>query len=168
MFLAAILAPPIFAKRLKLMTPYEKNSDKPLYNSVALAILLCAFIVSTPRKFEGSLSYPERAVAYMKANEIQGRMFHDWAWGGYLIWHTPELKVFIDGRGEPYGPTGVFKDYAAAISVRNPQSVLDKYKVEYVLIPADSSLSNFLKNSPAWTVIYSDETSALFHLSPRY
>jgi hypothetical protein len=95
-------------------------------------------------------------------------VFHDWAWGGYLIWHTPELKVFIDGRGEPYGPTGVFKDYAAAISVRNPQSVLDKYKVEYVLIPADSSLSNFLNNSPAWTVIYSDETSVLFHLSPRY
>ena len=43
---------PIFAKRLKLMTPYDKKSDKRLYNAVALAILLCVFIVSVPRHWE--------------------------------------------------------------------------------------------------------------------
>ena len=80
---------------------------------------------------------------------------------------TPELKVFIDGRGDPYGPTGVFKDYWSAISIQNPQAVLDKYKVDYVLMPADSPLSNFLNFSPAWSVLYSDETSVLFHRSLR-
>ena len=167
MFLTAILVPPILAKRLKLMTPYDKNADKSLYNAIALVILLCAFTVSTPRRFQSPVNYPERAVAYMKTNGIQGRLFHDWAWGGYLIWHTPEVKVFIDGRGEPYGPTGVFKDYWSAISIQNPQTVLDKYKVDYVLMPPDSSLSSFLKFSPAWSVLYSDETSVLFHRSLR-
>ena len=30
MFLAAILAPPVFAKRVKLMTPYDRSSDKAI------------------------------------------------------------------------------------------------------------------------------------------
>jgi len=167
-FLAGILAPPIFAKRLKLMGPYDRSSDRRLRNAVALAILFCLFIVSVPRpsSFQNPVKYPEGAVAYMKNNGIQGRVFHEWVWGGYLIWHTPELKVFIDGRGEPYGSTGVFKDYLSAVSNQNPQAVLDKYQVEYVLMPSDSPLAKFLESSPRWTVRYSDETSVLFHRSP--
>lgn len=83
MFLAGILLAPIFATRLELMTPYDKNSDKRLYNVVALAILLCAFIIGVPRSgFKDPIHYPAGAVAYMKANGIQGRVFHDYAWGG--------------------------------------------------------------------------------------
>ena len=104
MFLAAILVSPIFAKRLKVMTPYDRNSDRRLHNAVALAILLCLFVISTPRqwRFNSQTDYPERALAYMKANAIQGRLFHDYIWGGYLIWHAPDLKVFINGRWDPY------------------------------------------------------------------
>jgi hypothetical protein len=165
-FLAGILAPPVFAKRLKLMSPYDRSSDRRLPNAAALAFLLCLFIVSLPHpsRLPYPVKYPERAVAYMKTNRIQGRVFHEWVWGGYLIWHAPELKVFIDGRGEPYG--SVFKDYLSAISNQNPQAVLDKYQVEYVLMPTDSPLAKFLESSPKWTVRYSDETSVLFHRSP--
>jgi hypothetical protein len=168
MFLAAILAGPIFARRLKLMTPYDKNSDKRLHNAIALGILLCLFIVSVPRhaRFQNPVTYPDGAVAYMKANGIQGRVFHDWVWGGYLIWHAPELKVFIDGRGDPYGATGVFADYLSAISNENSQAVLDKYHVEYVLMPSESALAKNLKSSALWTVQYSDKTSVLLHRSP--
>ena len=167
MFLAAILAPPVFAKRVKLMTPYDRSSDKWPYNAVALAILFCLFIFSMPRQsgFQDTVQYPSGAVAYMKANGIQGRVFHDYVWGGYLIWHTPESKVFIDGRWDPYAPTGVFKNYCSAASNENPQAVLDKYRVEYVLMPPDSPLSKFLKSSPAWAALYSDQTSVLFHRS---
>jgi hypothetical protein len=167
-FLAGILVPPMLAKRIKLMGLYDKNADRRLANAVALAILLCLFIVSAPNtsKFQNPVKYPEGAVAYMKTNGIQGRVFHEWVWGGYLIWHTPELKVFIDGRGDPYGPTGVFKDYLSAVSNQAPQAVLDKYQVEYVLMPTDSPLAKFLESNPRWIVRYSDETSVLFRRSP--
>ncbi len=166
-FLAGILLAPIFARRVKLMLPYSKKSDKPLYNCVALAILLTLFIASVPShsNFQNVVKYPEGAVSYMKANGLRGRGFHDWVWGGYLIWNAPELKVFIDGRGDPYGPTGVFKDYWAAVSNDHPQTVLDKYGIDYVLLPAGSPLANSLKESPAWTLQYSDETSVLLHRS---
>jgi hypothetical protein len=167
-FLAGILAPPIFARRLKLMGSYNRNADRRLPNVIALAIVLCLFIVSVPRSsgFRNPVKYPEGAITYMRSNGIHGRVFHEWVWGGYLIWHTPELKVFIDGRGDPYGSNGVFKDYLAAVSNDNPQAVLDKYQVEYVLMPADSPLARSLVSSPLWTVRYSDETSVLFHRTP--
>jgi hypothetical protein len=184
MFLAGILAPPIFAKRLKLLTfdrdsdrrlqdavapiAHRRSSDRRLRNLVVLALLCYVFIASAPRhwKFQSPINYPEGAVAYMKANRIQGRLFHDWDWGGYLIWHMPELKVFIDGRGDPYASTGVFKDYWSVVSNEDPQPVLDKYRVEYVLIPATSRLAKVLQSSPTWTQLYSDETSVLLHRSP--
>ena len=178
MFLAGILAPPIFAKRLNFSNVGKrrqtdevaaqvaaKGSNRWLANAVVLVILGYVFIATAPRnwKFQSPIDYPEGAVAYMKQNGIQGRLFHDWDWGGYLIWHAPERKVFIDGRGEPYGATGVFNDYWNAISNRNPQSVLDKYQVEYVLMPPESRLSRVLQESPKWTAIYRDKSSLLFH-----
>jgi hypothetical protein len=167
-FLAGILLPPVFAKRLKLMSPYDSSSDQWRPNAACLAVLLSLFIVSVPHpsRIKNPVKYPAGAVAYMKTNRIQGRMFHEWVWGGYLIWHMPESKVFIDGRGEPYGPTGVFKDYMSAVSIQNPQAVLDKYQVEYVLMPAESPLAKFLESSPRWIVRYRDDTSVLFHRSP--
>ena len=193
MFLAGILAPPIFAKRLNFSAlgmrrqphetaaPSTPTSDVPgtparvapkhgsnrwLANAVVLLIFGYVFFASAPRdrKFQSPLiDYPEGAVAYMKQNGIRGRLFHDWDWGGYLIWHAPEMKVFIDGRGEPYGANGVFGDYWNTISNRDPQAVLDKYRVEYVLMPPQSALARALRESPNWTAIYSDKASILFH-----
>jgi hypothetical protein len=168
LFLAGILLPPIFAKRVKLMTAYERETDRPLPNAVALAVVLALFLVSAPRhwKFREPVAYPEGAVAYMQAHGIQGRLFHDYVWGGYLIWHAPELKVFVDGRWDPYA-NGVFNDYMAAISGVGSEAVLDQYKVQYVLMPADSRLVRMLKQSPAWAVRYSDQTSVLLERSPK-
>jgi hypothetical protein len=167
-FLAGILLPPVFAKRLKLMLPYDPAADRRVHNVVALAILLGLFVGTMPPHsgFPTPVQYPDAAVAYMKANGIQGRLFHDWVWGGYLIWYMPELKVFIDGRESCYEANGAFKDYLATVSGESSQAVLDKYQVEYVLMPADSLLVRILKNSPTWAVRYSDKTSVLLQRSP--
>lgn len=185
LFLAAILAPPIFARRIKLAAvdrdsdrrlesavaqlPQGRSPDKRLRNAVVLVILCYVFIASAPRhwKLKSPIDYPDGAVAYMKANGIQGRLFHDYDWGGYLIWNMPELKVFIDGRGDPYLPNGVFSDYwSAMIANQNPETILDKYRVQYVLMPPDSRFVRNLKNDPAWSVRYSDKASVLLQRSP--
>ena len=167
LFLAGILLPPVFAKRLKLMSPYDRNSDKRLSNAIALAVLLCLFVVYLPRHaaFQAPVQYPQGAVDFMNTNGIQGRVFHDYVWGGYLIWHMPASRVFVDGRYDPYAH-GVFKDYMAAISGENAQAVLDKYQVEYVLMPPDSLLVQILKETTKWAVRYSDNTSVLLQRSP--
>jgi signal transduction histidine kinase len=167
LFLAGILLAPIFAKRLKLMTPYESSSDRRLNNAIALLLLFCLFVASVPRRstYENPVKYPDGAIAYMRANGIQGRIFNDWVWGGYLIWYMPQVKVFVDGREHPYVPTGVVNDYLAATSSQSPQPVLDKYRIEYVLMPVDSPMAKSLMVSPGWLLSYSDETSVLLHRS---
>jgi hypothetical protein len=179
LFLAGILAPPIFARRLRLpgagkeekersdtaitRSRQERRPQKLVASSVILAAMCYLFVASAPRhgKFQNLIKYPDGAVAYMKQHGIRGRLFHDWDWGGYLIWHVPEGKVFIDGRGDPYGATGVFADYWSAIHNKNSEAVLDRYRIEYVLMPPDSELSEVLQKSSQWTPIYRDDASVL-------
>ena len=117
------------------------------------------FIVSVPRSanFTIQFKYPSRRSCLSEGHEIHGRVFHNWVWGGYLIWHIPEFKVFIDGRGRSLRSNGVFKDYVRPIPSRIRKRCSTSIKVEYVLMPADSLLSRFLKISPTWTLLYSDE-----------
>jgi hypothetical protein len=165
-YLAGILLAPVFARRLKLMTEYEPATDRRLPNVVALAVIFCMFVLSIPRQFENPVKYPEGALAYIKSNGLQGRVFHDWVWGGYLIWNAPQLRVFVDGRGDPYAASGVVADYLAAAYNQNPQYVLDKYRVEYVLMPVESVMARALEKTSSWTVLYQDSTSVLLRRSP--
>jgi hypothetical protein len=78
------------------------------------------------------------------------------------MWHDPQLKVFIDGRGDPYTKNGVIADYISAISNVNTQAVLDKYRVEYVLMPPQSPMTQALVSNNIWSVVYRESASVLF------
>ena len=39
----------------------------------------------------------------MKSHPSEGRSFSEYSWGGYLVWHLPEDKVFVDGRTDLFG-----------------------------------------------------------------
>jgi hypothetical protein len=55
------------------------------------------------------ISYPVKAVEFLKQNNFEGRLFSNYGWGGYLIWKLPGEKVFIDGRMPSWrwkAPTG--------------------------------------------------------------
>ncbi|OQA13853.1 MAG: hypothetical protein BWY64_03461 [bacterium ADurb.Bin363] len=44
-------------------------------------------------------SFPESACKFMKENQIKGRLFNYYNWGGYILWHLyPDVQIFIDGR----------------------------------------------------------------------
>jgi hypothetical protein len=42
---------------------------------------------------------PLGAGEFLAANQITGRVFHEWEWEGYLHWRCPALKLFIGARG---------------------------------------------------------------------
>ena len=42
--------------------------------------------------------YPVEAAAFIESANLQGKMFNQHGWGGYLLWRLPQRKVFIDGR----------------------------------------------------------------------
>ena len=95
--------------------------------------------------------FPVEVVAHARSEGLQGRMFNELTWGGYILNAWPEQKVFIDGQTDLYGVT-LSKLYASLRSAEPGwKRRLDSLCVEFVLLPADAPLSSALERMPDWT-----------------
>ncbi len=105
---------------------------------------------------DGKAYYPAAAVDWLEENRPHARLFNLYRWGGYLIYRLwPENKVFIDGRADVYG-SGFVMAYYDAVSARPGwKSVLDKWRVDTVLIPPNMPLNSVLEMSPEWQKVFS-------------
>ena len=110
--------------------------------------------------------YPTAALEFMQRQHINGRIFNQYAWGGYMEWNAPELKPFIDGRADIFVYNGVFDDFLRATALKHSFEILDKYKIDYVLLPPNQPLAYLLEHSPAWHAIYTDKVAVLFERTP--
>jgi hypothetical protein len=110
-----------------------------------------------------SKRFPVPAVDFLAVHCIRSHVFTPDSWGGYLIYRMyPEFKVFMDDRHDFYGENFV-RDYMKVRGIQlGWEQVLDKHSVNWVLIRADSTLSNGLKETPAWKVVYDDGVAIIF------
>ena len=110
-----------------------------------------------------SKRFPVHAVDFLATQGIRSHVFNPDLWGGYLIYRLyPEYRVFMDDRHDFYGESFV-RDYMKIRAIQPGwEEALNKYKVNWVLIRADSTLSNALKEIPAWKVIYDDGMAIIF------
>jgi len=166
-FVFGILAAPVFCRLLAgAWHRYEADRDTVLPNFVALALLAPTIVLAfpTPRSLAQQVreGNPVKAVEFLKRSRLPGRMLNDYVYGGYLIWAVPERKVFIDGRGDVFEWAGVFADYSNLIMLQEPQSVLQKYHIDFCLLVRDQPVARVLALLPGWRRIYSDKTSVIF------
>jgi hypothetical protein len=81
-------------------------------------------------------------------------------WGGYIAFKT-NRRVFIDDRLDFYGHD-FFMDYGNIISLTgNWHGLLDKYKINWILLPKESTLLGVLKNTGDWSVDTKDKAAVL-------
>lgn len=106
--------------------------------------------------------FPTGAVNWMEENPLSGNGFNYFPWGGYLLYRLwPENMVFIDGQTDFYGEA-LTREYEIVITLQPGwPDVLDKYGIEWILMPADSQLVLYLESEPDWTELYRDETASL-------
>jgi len=123
---------------------------------------------------------PESAVDFVAENRIQGNIFHDAGYGGYITWRLyPWKKTFIDTRWLNYT---VKKEYAWIMNVvdsihtteftanKRPlwKRLLDHYNINLILfIPIDiygtvPRLILALADDNEWVPIYCDSISIVF------
>jgi hypothetical protein len=159
---------PIVATILaRWVPPYDAAKDRHVLNVIIMAFVVIGLVKLLPSRRDldemVAKDYPVRAVAYLRQNPQPSQMFNEYGWGGYLIWQLPEHKVFIDGRGDLYEYSGVFKDYIDIASLnRNTFQLLRKYGVQSCLVQSKSPLATLLSASPEWTAVYTDELSTIF------
>jgi hypothetical protein len=91
--------------------------------------------------------YPTKAVSYLSTHIPKGNLFSYYDWGGYLILHLPEKKVFIDGRmpswkqdPHPGESENVFKEYREILGGTYPvKKAIKKYGITTFLLPAEET-----------------------------
>ena len=85
--------------------------------------------------------FPVEAVATARAEGVQGRLFNELAWGGYILYAWPEQQVFIDGQTDFYGEA-LSREY---LSIRNAapgwEERMEKWGVTLVLVPVEAPLA---------------------------
>lgn len=165
-FFAALIFVPLLAQRVKLFPAYDPAKEKPWLNA---AIILTVFIFIGVRfPSEASLQreveklYPASALEYMQEHHLTDRVLNDYIFGGYMIWHTRDIKTFVDGRADLFVYNGVFDDYVKFARIVAPYEVLDKYRIRYVLIQPHSPRAYLLRHSACWHFIFEDQRAILF------
>jgi hypothetical protein len=170
LFFAGLVLVPILAPRLKLFPPYERELDKPWLNAAIMAAIVGSMIFFFPAAAQLQQKvdeeYPRAALEFMQRQHLNGRIFNQYKWGGYMEWHAPELKPFVDGRADIFVYNGVFEDFLRATALKHSFEILDKYKIDYVFLQPNQPLDYLLEHSPAWHPIYSDKVAVLFERTP--
>jgi hypothetical protein len=109
-------------------------------------------------------NYPLKAVQYLKENKLEGNMFNEYNWGGFLIWQYPEKKTFIDGRMPSWkmGEVRILERFNNIMRYEDGwEKKLDEYDISFVLI-GNNPFNQAAYRSIGWTEAYSDELSVVF------
>ncbi|HEY4759404.1 MAG TPA: hypothetical protein VIH42_02370 [Thermoguttaceae bacterium] len=90
------------------------------------------------------------------------RIFNDLRFGGFLIYHTPRLKIFIDDRCPLYGELLFLYDFARRQNPGEIERWQKQYQFHYALVEAGSAFDLYLNQSPRWTLLGRCAAAALY------
>ena len=105
--------------------------------------------------------FPVRAIKNVRAPGA--RIFTSDQWGDYLIYRLyPEIQVFVDGRSDFYG--AAHEQLCQDVwNVRYGwEQKLARFRVDTLLVPAETPLAGALKESRRWRIDYDDGLAIVF------
>jgi hypothetical protein len=131
-----------------------------LLAAVALAGGQVAGIAVVPDRFDAK-AFPVDAVAEARRAGLEGRMFHHFIWGGYLLHAWPEQPVFIDGGTDHYGEK-LFNEYIQVWNLEPGwRDVVKRWDISLTLLPPASRLADELIRDQGWRQWYCDSTAVI-------
>ncbi len=124
-----------------------------------MGLLLLSGAFGSENRFSPRM-FPVQAVDWLEQNPLPGRMFNAFDWGGYLLWRLwPAHLTFIDSQTDVRGD--VSREYEKIITLsQNWQETLEKYDVQWAILPPDWPLTHALR-AEGWREVYRDETAVI-------
>lgn len=181
----------------------KKDDDKAWLknNWLAVYIIFCLFLATVLQVVTTNFtsnpflsyrgSYPIGATEFLQERPQYNskRLFNEYSWGGYMIWKSPERRLFIDGRLPQvrYQGQTFLEEYFDFFN--KPSEIAQKltdYKIDLVLISvrdqvmkakrweqiffglsdknmiAHNYLRDYLFGSTDWRVLYYDKTAVIY------
>jgi hypothetical protein len=115
-----------------------------------------------PDRFDPRI-FPVALVEQARAERLEGRIFHEFTWGGYLLYAWPEQRIFIDGGTDVLGPELMRTHMEVTRLQPGWRQHLAEWKVEWALLEPRTPLAGQLAHEPGWRLDRCDRTAALFH-----
>lgn len=105
--------------------------------------------------------FPVRAADWLEENPVEGNMFNEFNWGGYLLYRLwPRELVFVDSQSDFYGEL-LMRDYETMMFAKNNwRALLDQYQINWAIIPPNAPLASALQ-SLGWQTIFADDTAII-------
>jgi len=165
LILLAIVVAPVVAKMLDFIPRYRPLEDTPKVNTAVMVLIIAAMVYSWPREAQVRAtieqSYPAGVLPYLQAHPLHGNLLNFYLWGGYLGWNDPAIKVFVDSRVDIFEYEGVLKDYLSVLMLNDPDAIIEKYRIQYVLFPPTEAYTYILERDSRWKVLYKDKVCVL-------
>lgn len=106
--------------------------------------------------------FPVAATEFLRQHSLPGPVYNNYDWGGYLVAHAPEYRVFVDGRSDLYGDALLTEAVRAYEARPGWNSILERHSVRTVLVGADVPLATVLRESNDWRNVFEDPQTAVF------
>lgn len=115
-------------------------------------------------------NFPNKAVDFLVDNNVKGNMYNEFNSGAYVVGRChPDIKVYIDGRTEVYGPD-FFKRYLNITRHGDSdilQEEIKKYDMSIALLNSvkgkiTKEILKFFYEAPDWKLVYLDYDGIVF------
>ncbi|MEM9397355.1 MAG: hypothetical protein AAF991_07730, partial [Pseudomonadota bacterium] len=111
-------------------------------------------------------AYPQAITRYVSENQLRGKTFAFYNWGGFLHWQTDgAMQVFIDGRANTLYDNETYERYRFVLSGQEGWvEIVESSGAEYFLWPwtrGGDRLQKELLATGRWTRIYQESRGAL-------
>lgn len=123
---------------------------------IGLGIITLFFIPLSETRQNEDIA-PAGALQAVKKAGLTGPVLNEYRFGGYLI-HVG-IPPFIDGRADMYGDD-FLKEYIESVSLTTSdglQKLVQKYNIEWTLLPPDVAAVALLDHLPEWRRLYADK-----------
>src|SRR5262249_47898016 len=97
--------------------------------------------------------------ALAAARACDGPLYNRYNEGGYLIWFTPERRVFVDSRKDPY-PLPFIKEAIRSQDGQGFEPLFARWDIRCALVPVESPLASSLRGE-RWRSLYLDDKWAV-------
>ena len=156
-----IAAVPAFTSVLAPLIPAARppKGERPELNAAVMTIAVAAGLIIAVmvwRHPPARLGWRPIAPDAVKAIEsCPGPLYNTYGDGGVLIWWTPQQRVFIDNRQDPYS-TDLLRMNKTMETSGDYAEPFAQYGIQCAALPPRSAIARRLIADPRWSVTYQD------------
>lgn len=105
-------------------------------------------------------AFPERAAAFLRERHVEGKLYNDFHFGGYLLWSLDgRAPVAIDGRSMAVYGVGFVSEVATATGDALAR-LIARTGATIAVVPPDRRMGD-LQRLPGWTLVHFDDVAAV-------